>query len=88
MKGLHPLGNRRESEFAHPFTAPVRPPTMRRSNRLKKTSAGIIESEVNASTFAVSTEYCGRERLDAQGQGEPRLVVQDERRQQVAVPAR
>ena len=31
---------------------------MRRSNRLKKTSAGIIDSDVNASTFAVSTEYC------------------------------
>ena len=31
---------------------------MRRSNRLKNTNAGIIDSEVNASTFAVSTEYC------------------------------
>ena len=31
---------------------------MRRSKRLKKTSAGIIDSEVNASTFAVSTAYC------------------------------
>ena len=31
---------------------------MRRSNRLKNTSAGIIDNEVNASTFAVSTEYC------------------------------
>ena len=35
----------------HPLTAPVRPPTMRRSKMLKKTSAGIIASEVNASTL-------------------------------------
>src|SRR5690606_26357847 len=42
----------------HPFTAPVRPPTMRRSNRLKKISAGSIDSEVYARTRAVSTEYC------------------------------
>src|SRR5450756_2222791 len=41
-----------------PLTAPVRPPTMRRSNSEKNTSAGIIDSDVNASTRAVSTEYC------------------------------
>ena len=31
---------------------------MRRSKMLKKMSAGIIDSEVKASTLAVSTEYC------------------------------
>jgi hypothetical protein len=29
------------SEVAQPLTAPVRPPTMRRSNRVKNTNAGI-----------------------------------------------
>src|SRR5690606_31237768 len=43
---------------AHPFTAPVRPPTIRRSNAEKKTSAGIIDNETKASARAVSTEYC------------------------------
>src|SRR5690606_32050010 len=40
-----------------PLTAPVRPPTIRFSKNEKKMSAGIIDSEVNASTRAVSTEY-------------------------------
>ena len=39
-------------------TAPVRPPTMRRSKMLKNSSAGSIDSEVKARTAAVSTEYC------------------------------
>ena len=47
-----------DGHAGQPFTAPVRPPTIRRSNRLKNTRAGIIDSEVNASTRAVSTEYC------------------------------
>jgi hypothetical protein len=46
------------SQVFQPLTAPVSPPTTRRSNKLKNTSAGIIDNEVNASTFAVSTEYC------------------------------
>lgn len=41
-----------------PFTAPVRPPTMRFSKTEKKTSAGSMASEVKARTFAVSVEYC------------------------------
>ena len=41
-----------------PFTAPWRPPTMRRSKSVKNSRAGIIDSDVNASTRAVSTEYC------------------------------
>jgi hypothetical protein len=40
------------------LTAPVRPPTILRSKSEKKISAGIIDSDVNASTRAVSTEYC------------------------------
>ena len=87
MQGPHPLRNRRESDVAHPLTAPVRPPTIRRSNRLKNTSAGIIDSDVKASTFAVSTEYCDEKACTPERQGEVRLVVQDEQRQQVAVPA-
>ena len=71
----------------HPFTAPVRPPTIRRSNRLKNTSAGIIDSEVNASTRAVSTEYCDANACAPSGSVNGRLVVEDEQRQQVAVPA-
>src|SRR6478609_3923413 len=43
--------------FGHPFTAPVSPPTMRRSARVKNSSAGTIASEVNANTMAVSCEY-------------------------------
>ena len=31
---------------------------MRRWKIVKNTSAGIIDIDVNASTFAVSTEYC------------------------------
>ncbi len=31
---------------------------MRRSNSVKNMSAGIMDSEVKARTFAVSTEYC------------------------------
>ncbi len=54
---LHGAG-RRGLRPGHPFTAPVRPPTMRRSKIEKKMSAGIIDSDVNASTLAVSTEYC------------------------------
>ena len=50
------LGGR--ARLGQPFTAPVRPPTMRRWNRLKNTNAGIIDKEVNARTLAVSTEYC------------------------------
>lgn len=53
-KAQNAIGCRHDT---HPFTAPVRPPTMRFSNRLKKISAGIIDSEVYASTRAVSTEY-------------------------------
>ena len=57
--GLRSAGGRcRPLERAHPFTAPVRPPTMRRWNTAKNASAGIIDSEVNARTRAVSTEYC------------------------------
>src|SRR5919107_455242 len=44
--------------YFQPLTAPVRPPTMRRSNRLKNASAGSMDSDVKARTFAVSTEYC------------------------------
>jgi hypothetical protein len=65
------------------FAAPVSPPTMRRSNELKNTSAGIIGNEVNASTFAVSNEYCDAKACTPQGQGEGVLIVQDEQRQQV-----
>ena len=72
-QGLHAVGDRRKIgadheiftllsgrsvEGAQPLTAPVSPPTMRRSNRLKNTRAGIIDNDVNASTLAVSTEYC------------------------------
>jgi hypothetical protein len=51
-------GGPRRVGRGHPFTAPVRPPTMRRWKIVKNTSAGIIDIEVNASTLAVSTEYC------------------------------
>ncbi len=54
---LGPGGPRRVRR-RHPFTAPVRPPTIRRWKTAKNTSAGIIDSEVNARTRAVSTEYC------------------------------
>ena len=60
---------------------------MRRSKRLKNTSAGIIDSEVKASTFAVSTEYCDANACTPSGSVKVGLVVQDEQRQQVAVPA-
>ena len=43
QQGVRPFGYRHTT---HPFTAPVRPPTMRFSNRLKKISAGIIDSDV------------------------------------------
>jgi hypothetical protein len=43
------------SEVAQPLIAPVSPPTMRRWNMVKNTNAGIIDNEVNPSTFAVST---------------------------------
>ena len=58
VEGLHPRRDRGHHDVAHPLTAPVRPPTIRRSNRLKNTSAGSIDNEVKASTLAVSTEYC------------------------------
>ncbi len=38
------------------MTAPLSPPTIRRSKMLKKSSAGIMDSDVKASTAAVSTE--------------------------------
>ena len=60
---------------------------MRRSKRLKKTSAGIIDSEVKASTLRRVDGVLRRERLHAERQGEGGLVVQDEQRQDVAVPA-
>jgi hypothetical protein len=41
---------------SQPFTAPVSPPTMRRCASVKKRSAGIMATEVNASTPAVSCE--------------------------------
>src|SRR5690349_13439252 len=40
-----------------PLTAPVRPPTICRSATRKKTSAGSMDSAVNARTFAVSEPY-------------------------------
>ena len=49
---------RRGFPRVQPLTAPVRPPTIRFWNIPKKTNAGNIASEVNARTFAVSTEYC------------------------------
>jgi hypothetical protein len=76
----------RRHRLAHPFTAPVRPPTMRRSKMLKKMSAGIIDSDVKASTLAVSTEYCDAKACTPSGSVKS-LVVEEEQRQQVAVPA-
>ena len=59
QSGVVPTGvGRTPDGVRQPLTAPVRPPTMRRSKRLKKTSAGIIDSDANASTRAVSTAYC------------------------------
>lgn len=43
--------------WCQPFTAPVRPPTMRFSKTEKKIRAGSMASEVKARTFAVSVEY-------------------------------
>src|SRR5690606_33129161 len=57
LRGRRRRGRRPRRLVGQPLTAPVRPPTMRRSNSEKKMSAGIIDSDVNASTRAVSTEY-------------------------------
>src|SRR6185437_13556096 len=47
----------RPPEIGYPFTAPVRPPTMRRSAIARNASAGTMDRPVNARIFAVSWVY-------------------------------
>ena len=60
----------------YPLTAPVSPPTMRRSASTKKASAGTIDSAVNARIRAVSCEYCDWNVADAERQREVRRVAE------------
>src|SRR5690606_37019672 len=55
--GWCPVTCRSPGTGSQPLTAPVSPPTIRRSKSEKNTSAGIIDNEVKARTAAVSTEY-------------------------------
>ena len=59
MAGVVPTDMGRPPDgLRQPLTAPDRPLMMRCSKIEKNTSAGIMDREVNASTLAVSTEYC------------------------------
>ena len=72
---------------AQPLTAPVSPPTMRRSNRLKNDQGGDHRQRREREHLGGVDGVLRRERLHAERQRVVRLVVQDEQGKEVAVPA-